>query len=220
MDGDANLARPDSQDVPNAPQVLTDSESTCCNGSGAEATSWRWAAAAVLLTRYGPQLRRCAERCLAWRRRETDIEPDDLVEAALIKFLDGTVGRQGPEEQLVRCICVVIFNLSRDVHKFERKFATEDETDLLPDGHDPNGLIELALLGDDEEAAIQALPAKMQACVIACWIEGKTAKQAAFDLGISESTVRNHLARARPRLQGYLRRYERDGEPAGKDKIG
>jgi hypothetical protein len=101
------------------------------------------------------------------------------VEAALLKLMDGTVGRRGSEEQLARSICAVIYNLSRDVHKF----AQEDETDLLPDGRDPNGLIELALLGDDEEAALEALPAMMQACVRGCWLEGGTAMQAAIDLG-------------------------------------
>jgi hypothetical protein len=75
------------------------------------------------------------------------------------------VGRKGSEELLLRTMCVVIYNLSRDVHKFERKFALEDKTDLLPACRDPNGLIELALLGDDEEAAIHALPPMMQACV-------------------------------------------------------
>jgi DNA-directed RNA polymerase specialized sigma24 family protein len=141
------------------------------------------------LARHGARLRRCAERCLAWRRPETDVEPADQVEAALLKLMDGTVGRRGSEEQLARSICAVIYNLSRDVHKF----AQEDETDLLPDGRDPNGLIELALLGDDEEVALQALPAMMQACVMGCWFEGGTAIEVAADLGISESTVRNQL---------------------------
>jgi RNA polymerase sigma-70 factor (ECF subfamily) len=115
-------------------------------------------------------------------------------------------------------MCVVIYNLSRDVHKFERKFALDDETDLLPDGRDPNDLIELALLGDDEEAAIRALPPMMQACVRACRMEGKTAKEAALELDISESTVRNHLARARARLRAYLRRYGPNVGPTASDE--
>jgi RNA polymerase sigma factor (sigma-70 family) len=211
MDGEANLERLDRKGTPNAPQDSAESRPTSRTGFESEATSWRPAAAATLLTRYGPRLQRCAERCLAWRQRETDVEPADLVEAALIKLMGGTVGRRGSEEQLARSICAVICNLSRDIHKFERKFAPEDETDLLPDGRDPNGLIERALLEDDEEVALQALPAMMQACVMGCWFEGGTAIEVAADLGISESTVRNHLARARPRLRGYLRRYTPEG---------
>jgi DNA-directed RNA polymerase specialized sigma24 family protein len=141
------------------------------------------------------------------------------VEEALIRFLDGTVGRKGSEELLLRTMCVVIYNLSRDVHKFERHFALEDETDLLPDGRDPNGPIELALLGDDEEVALQALPSLMQACVMGCLIEGGSAIEFAADLGISESTVRNHLSRARPRLRGYLRRYTPEGPSRSQDKV-
>jgi hypothetical protein len=89
MDGAANLERSDREDVSIATQAPAELRPTSCTGVDSEATSWRWAAAAALLAGHGAVLRRCAERCLAWRRRETDVEPDDLVEEALIRFLDG-----------------------------------------------------------------------------------------------------------------------------------
>ncbi|MEY8389922.1 sigma-70 family RNA polymerase sigma factor [Lachnospiraceae bacterium 45-W7] len=52
--------------------------------------------------------------------------------------------------------------------------------------------------------AVRQLPEKIRICVTLYYLEGYTVKETAKILGISESAVKNRLARARARMRGEL----------------
>ncbi|NBH15649.1 sigma-70 family RNA polymerase sigma factor [Lachnospiraceae bacterium] len=52
--------------------------------------------------------------------------------------------------------------------------------------------------------AVRQLPEKIRICVTLFYLEGYTVKETAKILGISESAVKNRLARARARMRGEL----------------
>ena len=52
--------------------------------------------------------------------------------------------------------------------------------------------------------AVRQLPEKIRICVTLYYLEGYSVKETAKILGISESAVKNRLARARARMRGEL----------------
>jgi RNA polymerase sigma factor (sigma-70 family) len=59
---------------------------------------------------------------------------------------------------------------------------------------------DLAILGEE----VNLLPPALRSAVVLCYLEGKTYEQAAQSLGVTDSTVRGRLARARQRLHARL----------------
>jgi RNA polymerase sigma factor (sigma-70 family) len=64
----------------------------------------------------------------------------------------------------------------------------------------PSWRDDLSIVGDE----IERLPADLRDVVVLCYLEGKTYDEAAFGLGVADSTVRGRLARARRRLRARL----------------
>lgn len=69
------------------------------------------------------------------------------------------------------------------------------------DGEPPAPTAADPVLATDLEHAIEALAPMQQACVRLCRLEGFTSAEAGRMLGISESSVRTHLRRARNHLR-------------------
>jgi DNA-directed RNA polymerase specialized sigma24 family protein len=67
----------------------------------------------------------------------------------------------------------------------------------------------------DVQQALADLPACACDTNTRYWIHGDTAREIATDQGHALSTVKNQVARARPKLRSALRRHATDGHGAG-----
>jgi RNA polymerase sigma factor (sigma-70 family) len=163
--------------------------------------------ATAVATTFGSDLLACATYRLAWQTRESAIEPEDLVQQAIVLFLEERIEWRGSLRQLVRSLCAAIRNYSRDRYKSDRKIVALDDARGDPAATTGRSLADRVIAAKDVQRAIDALPPAMQAAVTGYWLDESTAEEVASDRGCAESTVRKHLARARPRLRDRLLDY-------------
>jgi RNA polymerase sigma factor (sigma-70 family) len=169
--------------------------------------------ATAVATTFRSDLLACARYRLAWQTRESATEPEDLVQQAIVLLLEGEIEWRGSFHQLVRSLCTAIHNYSRDRHKSERRIVTLDDARRDRAASTDRSLADRVIASKDVQRAINALPPAMQAVVSAYWLDESTAEEVASDCGCAESTVRKHLARARPRLRESLLDYECVDDP-------
>jgi len=94
----------------------------------------------IMCTFYSDRLLQYAERCLAWQRRTTAVEPADLVQTSLGFLLAGDIARSISTEEVLRSLLVTIRNLSRNLRKHERFADTDsDALDRVADSLDAFG---------------------------------------------------------------------------------
>jgi RNA polymerase sigma factor (sigma-70 family) len=156
------------------------------------------AAFAALVARHGPMVFRVCRRVL---NHEQDAE--DAFQAVFL-VLARNVGSIQKREALANWLYGVAYRTSMKAKRSaarrrnqERLGALTSQAATYPTWDD----VQAAL---DEE--IQRLPRAFRSAFVLCVLEGKSAPEAAAELGVEKGTVSSRLTRARQRLQKQLAR--------------
>ncbi|MCI0461681.1 MAG: sigma-70 family RNA polymerase sigma factor [Gemmataceae bacterium] len=162
----------------------------------------------LLLWRHGPMVLRV---CQGVARDAHDAE--DAFQATFLT-LARKAGSIDRGEALGAWLYRVAYRVALKAYREGRRRAAQQRQGLdlseLPDDSpsDPLAQAELERL---LHAEVERLPAKYQAPVVLCYLEGRTNEEAAAQLGWTKGTVSGRLARARELLR---RRLERCGLPS------
>jgi len=135
---------------------------------------------------------------LAWQYTRTVEDAEDVVQEGFhraVRALDS----YDDERPFSAWFYAIVRNVARtSIARDGRRAAlaplTLLEDELVPTRRDP-------VLASDLERAIAALAPMQQACVRLCQLEGFTSAEAGAMLGISESSARTHVRRARQHLR-------------------
>lgn len=161
--------------------------------------------------KYGDSLQRVAERQIAgWLRQRVD--PEDVVQSACRTFFrragDGKFSIENKDE-LWKLLLTITLNKVRMQARFHtrnrrsvsKEQAIPEEANLQPAEWDH--AIENVEIQDMLDAAFAGKEGERRE-VLEMWLEGKTQKEIASDIGCSERTVRRIQDRIRKDLEGYL----------------
>ncbi len=168
------------------------------------------------------QAYRIARRVLGSRE-----EAADVAQRACLKVWE-TLRRYRPEQGDFRAwYCRIVVNLAIDRHRrlrLERRFevaAAPDAPEAASAAAAPDALFQATEVESVFGRLAAFLTAQQRAAFTLVEIEGMDSAQAARSMGVSASTVRNHLMAARAVLGEQMRRlfpeYCRGIEDAGKD---
>ncbi|MGH7561495.1 MAG: RNA polymerase sigma factor [Gemmatimonadales bacterium] len=131
-------------------------------------------------------------------------DAEDVVQDTFRRML-GSLDRFNPERSFEPWFFTILRNTARTATKSRRLRATEP----LPDERaaatpDPLEMTHRLELRRSLDQAVGALPTMQQRCFRLCLVEGLTSAEAAYALGLAESTVRVHVHKARQTLQREL----------------
>ncbi len=182
-------------------------------GSQEHADRRRTAFTTLVLTHEGDLLRAARRLCRGDDDRAQDLTQDALVRA-YEAYRDGRY-QEGthPRPWLIR----ILTNLFINDYNRRRRWDAGIDVDTLTSGGEagptqthipksdiPGVALVNAILDEDLEAALAALPEPLRLCVMLVDVEGLEYAEAAAALGIPIGTVRSRLARARMRLEDLL----------------
>lgn len=148
----------------------------------------------VLVERYGDRVFRVAYRLIGDRSTAEDVAQDSLVSAW--RAIGGFRG----EAQFSTWLHQITVNAVRS-YQSHRRFTDQltGEEPLAPD-EQPENLVESRTRDDALHQAMRSLPFDQHAPLVLVQFEGLSYEQTAEVLGLSTSTVRGRLARARQAL--------------------
>ncbi|MFK7737193.1 MAG: RNA polymerase sigma factor [Pirellulaceae bacterium] len=162
--------------------------------------------------KYGDSLQRVAERQIAsWLRHRVD--PEDVVQSACRTFFrragEGKFSIESKDE-LWKLMLTITLNKVRMQARFHtrnrrsvsKEQAIPEEANLQPAEWDH--AIENVEIQDMLEAAFEGKEGERRE-VLEMWLEGKTQKEIAAEIGCSERTVRRIQDRIRKDLEDYLK---------------
>ncbi len=167
----------------------------------------------LVLVHEGDLLRAARRLCRGDDDRAQDLTQDTLVRA-YEAYRDGRF-QEGmhPRPWLIRILTNLFIT---DYHRRRRGDAGVDVDTLtsggaagppqthIPKSEIPGVALISAILDEELEAALAALPEPLRLCVLLVDVEGLEYAEAAAALGIPLGTVRSRLARARMRLEDLL----------------
>lgn len=156
------------------------------------------AAFEVLVWRHGPSL-----LSLCHRLRCDSHDAEDVLQATFLTLVK-KAGSIGKGESLGSWLYKVAFRIAlRTKEDSRRRTASAIPMQDLPapDASD-NGVLNERRLSVDE--AIEALPEKYRTVVVLCYLQGKSHKEIASELGCPISTVSTRIARAHQMLRDNL----------------
>jgi cobalt-zinc-cadmium efflux system membrane fusion protein len=171
---------------------------------------------AQLLERFATRRDECAFEVLVWRhgglvlhvcrrllRREQDAE--DAFQATFLA-LARRAGSIGKGEALAGWLYKVAYRAALRLRARAAREAARRRDRLAPPAPRPAGGEAGADVWPVLDEEINRLPEKYRAAVVLCYLQGKTAGEAARVLGCARGTVCSRLAWARQRLRGRLTR--------------
>lgn len=153
---------------------------------------------ALLLERHGPLVLRTCQQILR--------DPQDAEDAFQAAFL--VLARKAASvrsrETLAAWLHRVALNIARTVRRgISRRRALEQQAVPMAEVSSPDAANDWHALLHEE---VNRLPHKYRAPVVLCYLQGKTAQEAAGELGWPVGSVKGRLGRARDRLRVCLTR--------------
>jgi len=136
----------------------------------------------------------------ALRVAATDDEARDLMQDAFVRAARNMARVPADDHAAMSWLVRVVVNLSRDAHR--RRSVRDAFLRLVRSGsHDPRSSLDAAAT---VRRALAALPPRQRAIVVLHHLEEEPVAAIAAMLGLSQITVRWHLAAARRRLSAFL----------------
>lgn len=133
----------------------------------------------------------------------------DLVQEVFVRAASALAQQSAPQPQAAAWLVRVLINAAHDRHRRERVRRAEALDDEIPGGGDAvAGVVARATV----ERALAQLPLRRRAIVVLAELEGASVAEIAADLGISQVTVRWHLAVGRRELRQWLEKAPNAGQ--------
>src|SRR5262249_22132213 len=148
----------------------------------------------ILLARHGPMVWRTCQRLV---RQPADAE--DAFQATFL-VLCRKAGAIHRRESLGGWLHRVAYHIALRA-KTRSTFRPLDASPLVALHGDPGAGVDQADLRQFLDEALQRLPQKYRVVLVLCYLEGKTLRRAAAELGWAEGTLATRLARGKELLR-------------------
>jgi RNA polymerase sigma-70 factor (ECF subfamily) len=143
---------------------------------------------------------------VAYRLTGDRDDAQDLVQEVLLRVRRGlTTYRPGSMEGWLSRIATNAF--LDDVRRRRRRPVTpfpDDADRVLPSSRPADEELASAVLPDDVQEALRALPEEFRVAVVLCDVAGRTYDEISEALGVPVGTVRSRIHRGRARLRDLL----------------
>ena len=141
---------------------------------------------------------------VAFEYTQTREDAEDVVQDTFRRVCE-SLHRFDAEKSFEPWFFTILRNVARNAAK-SRRVRVHDAIDVehAAQSPGPDDDVHRGQLRDQIGAAIQTLPPMQRSCFRLCVVEGLSSGEAAVALGISESTVRVHVFKARQTLQDLL----------------